>query len=54
MVGILFKEDQGKELIAEPESRVLVKGYCNVTGAQTVIPLGFELYRRKDLVITET
>jgi len=52
--GIVFKVDKGNELIAEPETRVLFKCYPDSTGYQTVVPLGFELYKRKDLVITET
>lgn len=52
--AILFKEDEGNELIAEPETRVLIKAYCDSTGFQTFFPLGFQLYKRKDLVITET
>ena len=51
--AIIFKEDAGKELIAEPETRVLIRAYFDTTGYQTLIPLGFQLYRRKDLVITE-
>jgi len=52
--AILFKEDAGKELIADEETRVLVKGYFESTGYQRIVPLGFQLYKRKDLVITET
>lgn len=52
--AILFKQKVGDELIAEPRKRVLVKSYHTSIGWQTVIPLGFELFRRKDLVITET
>lgn len=52
--AILFKTDKGKELIAPPRSRVLVRAYLETTGYQTIVPLGFELFKRKDLVITET
>ena len=52
--GILFKEDVGKELIAQEETSVLVRGYVESTGYQNVVPLGFQLYKRKDLVISET
>lgn len=51
--AILFKEDAGKELIAENETSVYVRGYVEATGYQTITPLGFQLYRRKDLVINE-
>lgn len=52
--AILFKQNAGDSLVAEPRKRVLVKSYHTSTGYQTVVPLGFELYKRKDLVITET
>ena len=52
--AIIFKEDEGAELIAQPESRVLVRAYFETAGYQTLVPLGFQLYKRKDLVITET
>ena len=52
--AILFKEDVGKELIAQEESSVYVRGYVEATGYQNIVPLGFQLYKRKDLVISET
>lgn len=52
--AILFKEDVGKELISQEESSVYIRGYVESTGYQTIIPLGFQLYKRKDLVISET
>lgn len=52
--SLVLKEDSGKELIADPETRVLVRGYCETTGTQRIVPLGFQLFKRKDLVITET
>jgi len=52
--AILFKEDVGKELIAQEETSVLVKGYVESTGYQNVVPLGFQLYKRKDLVLSES
>ena len=52
--AILFKEDVGKELIAQEESSVYLRGYVESTGYQTVVPLGFQLYKRKDLVISES
>ncbi len=51
--AILIKEDVGQALLAEPETSVLVKGYVESTGYQRVVPLGFMLYKRKDLVISE-
>lgn len=52
--AILFKEDVGKELISQERTSVYVRGYVEATGYQTIVPLGFQLYKRKDLVITET
>lgn len=52
--AIIFKEDEGNELIAQERTSVLVKGYVEATGYQTIVPLGFQLYKRKDLVISET
>lgn len=52
--AILFKEDAGRELIAQEETRVLVRAYLDTTGYQRIVPLGFQLYRNRDLVITET
>jgi len=51
--AILFKEDVGKELIAQEETSVYVRGYIESTGYQNIVPLGFQLYKRKDLVISE-
>jgi len=52
--AILFKEDQGAELIAEPETSIYLRGYVEAAGYQNVVPLGFQLYKRKDLVISES
>ena len=52
--AILLKSDVGEALIAEPETSILVKAYVESTGYQRVVPLGFQLYKRKDLVISET
>jgi len=51
--AIIFKEDVGNELIAQEESSVYLRGYVEATGYQTIVPLGYQLYKRKDLVITE-
>ncbi len=50
---ILFKADQGKELVATEKQRVYVRGYVEATGSQRIIPVGLMLYRRIDLVISE-
>jgi len=52
--AILFKEDVGKELIAQEESSVYLRGYVEATGYQNIVPIGFQLYKRKDLVISES
>lgn len=52
--ALVFKEDVGKEIIIEQEQSVLVKGYCESTGPQRIVPIGFMLFKRKDLVISET
>ena len=52
--AILFKVDEGKELIAEPRHSVYVRGYVEATGYQTIVPLGFQLYKTKNLVISES
>lgn len=51
--ALLFKEDVGKEILAEEEQTVLVRGYCESSGSQRVVPIGFMMFKRKDLVITE-
>lgn len=52
--AILFKEDKDKMFVAPEETSVYVRGYIEATGYQTIVPLGFQLYKRKDLVISET
>lgn len=52
--AVIFKEDQGKELIARPQERVLIRIYVESTGVQRVVPLGFQLFRTSNLVLTET
>lgn len=52
--AILFKTDKGKELIADPKTRVLVNGYIETSGFQRVVPLGINIYRRPDVVIAQT
>ena len=36
-----------------PETYFTLTGFCEVTGYQRVVPKGFALYRRKDLIIIE-
>ena len=52
--AILFKEDEGKELIAQETSSVYLRAYVEATGYQTIVPIGYQLYKRKDLVISES
>jgi len=52
--ALLLKEDAGKEIIIEQEQSVLVRGYCETSGPQRIVPIGFMLFKRKDLVISET
>ena len=52
--AIIFKEDVGKELIAAEETSVYLRGYVESTGYQNVVPLGFQIYKRKDLVLSES
>lgn len=51
---IIFKTDEGKELIMEPRRAVQIRGYVEATGQQTIVPIGFSLYRNKDLTLSET
>lgn len=52
--AIVFKVDKGKELVADPDTRVLVRAYVEGTGTQRVVPLGLIIYKVKDHFITET
>lgn len=52
--AIILKTDAGSELIADPKTFVLTRVYVETAGFQRVVPLGFELFRRPDLHITET
>lgn len=51
--GIVLKTDELKELIAEPQERVLVRLYAESTGNQRVVPIGFMLYKNLNLILTE-
>ena len=52
--AIVLKMDEGKELIAEPRSRMLARLYAESTGWQRVVPVGFSLFKHTDVVLTET
>jgi len=52
--AIILKTDQGAELVAEPKTRILLRGYVEATGIQRVVPLGLQLFRVADSVLTET
>ncbi len=51
--SLVFKTDEMKELIAEPNNRVLVRIYAESTGNQRVVPIGFTLYRNLNTILTE-
>ena len=52
--AIIFKADRGRELIADPKTAVTINGYLESSGFQRVVPLGISIYRRPDVVITQT
>ncbi len=52
--AIIIKTDAGKELVADEKSRVLWRIYVESTGFQRVVPLGLQLFKNPDLVLTET
>jgi len=47
--ALLFEEG----FIIPEESHFLLRGWFETSGYQRVVPLGFEMYRRRDTVITE-
>lgn len=54
--SLLFNQDKGKELVVPEEQAVLFRGFQERTTrnrVQRVVPLGFVLYKNKDLVIRE-
>lgn len=51
--AILLKTDAGAPLLADPKTFVQIRFYVETVGWQRVIPLGFQLFRNKDLVLTE-
>ena len=52
--SLVLKEDEAKELIAAPSERVLIRIYAESTGSQRVVPVGLQLFRTANLVLTET
>ena len=52
--AIIFKQDQGGELVVDQGSKVVIRVYLETIGLQRVVPLGFQLYRRADMVTEET
>ena len=52
--ALVLKEDEAKELIANPQERVLVRIYAESTGNQRVVPIGLSLFKTANLVLTET
>jgi hypothetical protein len=51
--AILLKTDQGAPLIIDPQTFVQIRAYVESVGWQRVVPLGFQLFKVKDLVLTE-
>ena len=51
--ALIFKEDEAKELIANPQERVLIRIEAESTGNQRVVPIGLSLFRTANLVLTE-
>lgn len=53
---LMLKQDSGKELVIPEEQAVLLRGFQERgtrNRTQRVIPIGFTLYKNKDLVIRE-
>ncbi|MDP3732534.1 MAG: hypothetical protein Q8R31_05915 [Candidatus Omnitrophota bacterium] len=50
---IIFNQDRGQELVLDPQTYFYVRGYVESSGNQRIVPLGFMLYKTKDLVMTE-
>lgn len=54
--AVLFKQDAGKEIVVPEEQPVLIRAFqerSTSASRRRVVPLGFSLYKNKDLVITE-
>lgn len=52
-MAIILKENKGDEIIAVEETDVDLRGWLESAGYQRVVPLGFMLYKRLDIVIKE-
>ena len=52
--AVIFRTDEMGSLVVDQSSRVLIRGYWETIGQVEVVPLGFELYRRSDMVNQET
>ena len=51
--SLIFKTDEGKEMIARPTNRVLIRMYAESTGIQRIVPIGLSLFKDQDLVLEE-
>jgi hypothetical protein len=55
-VAIIIKQDPGDELVVQEEESVLLRGWQErgTSGySQRIVPIGVNVYKRKELVITE-
>ena len=52
--AVILKSDAAGELVVDPKTTIQIRGYVETTGTQRIVPLGFQLFRRADLVINET
>ena len=52
--AIIIKADAGAPFVADQKTSMLIRIYAETVGFQRVVPLGFQLFRRPDLVINET
>lgn len=53
---LMFKQDKGKEFVVPEEQSVLLRGFqerSTRNRTQRIVPIGFTLYKNKDLMITE-
>ncbi len=51
--SFILKQDVGKELIAGPRDRFVIRGYWGTTGTNRVTPLGIMAYRNLSDMLTE-
>ena len=52
--AILLKTDQGKPLVVDPGTSILMRGFFETIGQQRVIPLGLNVFKRVDILLDET